>query len=134
LVDIPKIKIIDVTIKKYSDDRDESLCLSHAMWSSGRLAAKVMSLHVRILQNGEQVTGIKERYVLSDGGKADNTGLTPLVERGVDLIVLSQIAGDPKIRFGDIKIGGQRVKRLFDVDIGVKYLSYPHPKHQPLIS
>lgn len=123
---------IDVTIKKYSDDRDESLCLSHAMWSSGGLIAKVMSLHLRILQNGKQVKGIKEKYVLSDGGKADNTGLTPLVERGVDLIVLSQIAGDPKIKLGDIDIASQQVERLFDVDIGVNNLVYP--EHQPLIS
>ena len=123
---------IDVTIKKYSDDRDESLCLSHAMWSSGGLVAKVMSLHLRILQNDKQVKGIKKKYVLSDGGKADNTGLTPLVERGVDLIVLSQIAEDAEIECGDIKIASQQVERLFDVDIGVNNVVYP--EHQPLIS
>lgn len=123
---------IDVTIKKYSDDRDESLCLSHAMWSSGGLIAKVMSLHLKILQNGKQVKGIKKKYVLSDGGKADNMGLTPLVERGVDLIVLSQIAGDPKIKLGDIYIASRQVERLFGVDIGVNNLVAP--KHQPLIS
>lgn len=108
------------------------MCLSHAMWSRGGLAAKVMLLPLRILQNGEQLKGIKEKYVLSDGGNADNTGLTPLVERGVGLMVVSQIAGDPKRKLGYIEIVSQQVKRLFDVDIGVRNLAYPHPKHQPL--
>lgn len=126
---------IDVTIKKYFDDEEKGLRLSHAMWSSGGLIAKVLSMHMRISQNGKQITGIKEKYVLSDGGKTDNTGLTPLVERGVDLIVLSQIAGDPDIELGDIDIASKQVRRLFGVNINVDNLKEKDLEgRQPLIS
>ncbi len=124
---------IDITIKKYFDDGEKDLRLSHAMWASGGLIAKVLSMHLRISQNDKQVPGIKKKYVLSDGGKTDNTGLLPLVERGVDLIILSQIAGDPNIKLGDIDIASKQVKRLFDVEIQVDNLKN-HEGHQPLIS
>ncbi len=107
---------IDVSVKKYIDEGDKGLYLSHAMWSSGGLIAKVLSLHLRISIGGSKVPGIKEKYVLSDGGKADNTGLTPLIERGVDLIILSQIAGDPDVKQGDMDKASKQVERLFGVD------------------
>ena len=125
---------IDISVKKYIDNSDEGLYLSHAMWSSGGLIAKLLSLHLRIskcskkvpeAKQKEKVPGVKGKYVLSDGGKADNTGLTPLVERGVDLIILSQIAGDPNVKEGDIDKAEKQVKRLFGVEVGFKKQKSP---------
>jgi len=106
----------------------DKLLISHAMWASGALISKVFSLHLHIDKNDEKIEGVRKKYVLSDGGKADNIGLIPLVERGADLIILSQIAGDANSEFGDLERSTAQVKRLFGVDVETEALLKPHKK------
>ena len=126
VLDLEDAEDIDIEIRKYLPNSQHELTLSHAMWSSGGLVAKVFSLHLRLSRHGKKMEGIREKYVLSDGGKTDNIGLIPLVERGVDLIILSQIASDAKLKFGDLKKSAMQVKRLFDADIDIARLVEPH--------
>lgn len=127
MVDLENVQDIDIVVKKYSNhSRQHGLRISHAMWSSGALVAKVFSLHLRLSRDGEKLDGVRRKYVLSDGGKTDNIGLIPLVERGTGLIILSQIAGDPDTKFGDLQRSSEQVKRLFDVDVDTERLTSPH--------
>jgi predicted acylesterase/phospholipase RssA len=125
---------IEVKVQKYCWDKEEiGLRLSHSMWASGRLFAKILSMHLGINQNGNKISGIKQKYVLSDGGKSDNTGLTPLMERGVDLIVLSHIASDSDLKFRDIDIASKQVKRLFGVDMNADKLKQKDDQGRQLL-
>jgi hypothetical protein len=79
---------------------------------------------------GDRIEEIRERYELSDGGKSDNLGLVPLIERGVENIVISYMGkdndpvGDP---WEDFKIAKEQAEKLFgckftmpDADASVK--------------
>ena len=58
------------------------------------------------------IEGIRRTYHLADGGKSDNLGLIPLLERGVDTIIVSQM-GKEKQDFGDIKLSAEQADKLF---------------------
>ncbi len=126
VIDLEEAGDIDIEIRKYLPNPQRELTLSHAMWSSGGLVAKVFSLHLRLSRDGKKMEGIRGKYVLSDGGKTDNIGLIPLVERGVDLMILSQIASDAKLKFGDLDRSAMQVKRLFDANVDTSRLVEPH--------
>ena len=129
---------ISTTVDKYGIyDEANELQLSHAMWASGGLVAKVFSLHLHLRTEEQKIHGIREKYVLSDGGKTDNVGLIPLVERGTDLIILSQIVSDAKLEFGDLKRSSMQVEKLFDLNVDTEKLIQPHhngEKEHPIIT
>lgn len=127
MVNLDRQEDIDILIKKYfTKQRQHGLYLSHAMWSSGALVAKIFSLHLRLGKDGKKLDGVRQKYVLSDGGKADNLGLIPLVERNVKLIILSQIASDAQSTFNDLKRSSGQVQRLFNVTLNTTPLVEPH--------
>ncbi|SDH16853.1 patatin-like phospholipase family protein [Propionivibrio dicarboxylicus] len=78
-----------------------SLMLAH---SSGVVGAGVPFLlqydfRLRFREdNGRQaaIEGLRPVYHLTDGGKSDNLGLLPLLERGVETIVVSQIGKEKR--------------------------------------
>ena len=124
---LPDADALTINVDKYGIyEPATELMLSHAMWASGALVAKTFSLHLHINKEKQKIEGVRGKYVLSDGGKADNVGLVPLVERGADLIILSQIAGDAKGSFGDIQRASQQVQRLFGSNVEVEPLIQPH--------
>ncbi len=46
-------------------------------------------------------TDFRARYIVSDGGHSENLGALALMERGVDLLIISDDGYDPKREFGD---------------------------------
>ncbi|HEX6097617.1 MAG TPA: hypothetical protein VF432_14915 [Thermoanaerobaculia bacterium] len=61
---------------------------------------------------------LRKRYVVADGGKSDNTGIVPLVDRGVDLLIASYMGKEKSDRpFGDLELAAAQAKRLFDCTI-----------------
>ena len=54
--------------------------------------------------DANETIGFREKYELTDGGQSDNFGLLALMERDVDLIVVSDAAYDPKDSFGDLEV------------------------------
>lgn len=127
VIDTTKENGVSMEVKKYRlYKKDKELYLSHAMWASGALIAKAFSMHLHLRKNEEDISGVRNKYVLSDGGKTDNLGLIPLVERGADFIILSQIASDAKLGFGDLKRSSAQVERLFGLDVDTERLIQPH--------
>lgn len=126
VIELDRVKGLDTVIKKYSKNAQDELALSHAMWSSSALFAKVLSMHLHLSVDGKKITGVRKKYVLSDGGKSDNLGLVPLVERRADLIILSQAAGDSKLKFADLTRSVGQVDKLFGMKIDMDKLISPH--------
>lgn len=71
---------------------------------------------------GTHTTGTRERYSLSDGGKSDNLGLVPLVERGVNLIVISYMGKDANLvqnPWEDLDLSAKQVENLLKCKVEV---------------
>lgn len=101
-----------------------SLMLAHSSGVVGAGLPFLLQYDFRIRfrdDNGHKmkIDGLRSVYHLTDGGKSDNLGLLPLLERGVDTIVVSQIgkesrhanppaAGD----FGDLILAARQADRL----------------------
>ncbi len=62
--------------------------------------------------HGARISGLRKVYQLADGGKSDNLGLIPLLERGVDTIVVSQMGKEGQ-DFKDLNLAAQQADRLF---------------------
>lgn len=102
--------------KKGLESGDE---LSKALHTSSAVVGKLLSMDFNINYKNKNIKGIRDKYTLSDGGKSDNLGLTALVERGVDLIIISQMSSDPEVKFDDFKIAKRQVKKLLNRDINI---------------
>lgn len=64
---------------------------------------------------GDHIAEIRNDYWLSDGGHSDNLGLLPLIERGVDLIVVSYMGKDNNLEkdpWEDLKLAAQQAKNI----------------------
>ena len=67
---------------------------------------------------------LRQRYVLSDGGKSDNSGIVPLVDRGVDIVVASHLGRDEKNTFQDLNDAIAQVKRLFGCTMAAQSIAH----------
>jgi hypothetical protein len=78
-----------------------------------------------------QDAALRDEYKITDGGKSDNTGLVPLIERGVDLVVASYMGkeSDPK-PFGDFLVADGQIKKLFDCQFSPINTTAAHPRLQ----
>ena len=63
-------------------------------------------------QKGIHAEALRDHYVLADGGKSDDTGIVPLVDRGADIIVASYMGKD-SVAFDDFDIADSHVTNLF---------------------
>ena len=77
----------------------------------------------------EQSPMARKNYIISDGGHSENLGALPLIERDLDLVIISDAAHDPEYKFGDLAALKQHALKLLgkqvDVDVdstqGFKY-------------
>ena len=56
------------------------------------------------------------------GGKSENLGLVPLIERGVDLIIISYMGKDKDLTtnpWEDLDLAAKQVKNLLGCDVGI---------------
>jgi hypothetical protein len=74
---------------------------------------------------------LQERYKLTDGGKSDNTGVVPLVDRGVDVLVVSYMGKEKEsLPFGDLSVAKKHVRQLFGCELSDINMAPKHPKAQ----
>ena len=69
-------------------------------------------------ESGKKLTSSREKYILSDGGHSDNTGALPLIERGADLIIISDASKDSNYIFQDFHTlchHSQKLLKVFPV-------------------
>jgi len=93
----------------------KEITMSHAIAISSGFITCVDSWNLNFnYQNLPNV--IRKKYNLSDGGKSDNLGCIPLIERKIDNIILTDIPGisnDRKIDYDNIYLSAYRVTKLF---------------------
>lgn len=105
------------------------LSLSHAMAISGAVApASFLGIALGFMEwnlpfplppaavDVEEVPYRKE-YVLADGGHSDNFGALPLMERNVDIMIISDAAFDSEERFEDFLVLKSHAKALLGKDV-----------------
>ncbi len=122
-----------VNKKLFRKDKPEN-SLSSAMAASSGVVAGPMLLsyeyelynkpYTSIIGNwrGNKIKEIRKEIVLSDGGKSENLGLVPLVERGVDLIVISYMGKDSNLiknPWEDLDVAAEQVHNLLDCDVQI---------------
>jgi len=106
------------------------LYLSHAIaMSSGVSPAKIFGMSAGLLQwdvefpvpadqrGKDDDPFYRTRFSLSDGGHSENLGALPLLERGVDLIILSDDDADTGYAFDDFYTMAYHAKKLLNTDI-----------------
>ncbi len=129
-----RAKGIEIIRQKYFDKQDEEGdYLSKYLHVSSAVIGKLLSLTYRFEYKGQPIKNLRPIYVLSDGGKSDNNGVLSLVERGVNLIIISDISADPDVEFDNLKITNEMLKRLLKREIKMRKI-YRKGKKIPLIS
>lgn len=117
----------------FRDDKPGNSLSAAMAASSGVVAGPVLlSYEYELITNnkisllgnhrGDNIKGIRKEIVLSDGGKSENLGLVPLIERGVELIVISYMGKDGDLEnnpWEDLELAAMQVKNLLGCEIGV---------------
>jgi predicted acylesterase/phospholipase RssA len=84
--------------------------------TGGGLRALFLDFYYQLSNDGKRVSDesgrLREHYVLADGGKSDDTGIVPLVDRGADVIVASYMGKD-SVPFDDFDLAARQVEKLF---------------------
>ncbi len=97
--------------------------------SSGVVSgAPLLSYNFDLRYKGQYINGLRKIYKLSDGGKTENLGVLALVERAVNLIIISYMGKDSDQRnhpFEDLEIAHDQAERLLGCDLGI-----PKDSHQ----
>jgi hypothetical protein len=113
-----------------ADEPGNSLSAAMAA-SSGVLAGDfLLSYEYELLTNnrismignhrGDNIKEIRKEISLSDGGKSENLGLVPLIERGVDLIIISYMGKDGDLNknpWEDLDIAINQTKNLLNCTV-----------------
>jgi len=71
---------------------------------------------------GDNIKEIRKEIVISDGGKSENLGLVPLIERGIELIVISYMGKDKDPEnnpWEDLELAAAQAKNLLGCEIGI---------------
>lgn len=73
-------------------------------------------------QRGDNIKEIRKEIVISDGGKSENLGLVPLIERGIELIIISYMGKDKDLEnnpWEDIELAAAQAKNLLGCEVGI---------------
>lgn len=74
---------------------------------------------------------LQEEYKLTDGGKSDNTGTVALVDRGVDILLVSSIGKeDNSSLFEDLSVARKQVQQLFGCEFSAIDMTINHHRAQ----
>lgn len=100
----------------------QELRLSDILTASSAVVTKSYGNWISIKKNGITLGGgpegnLRDKYRLSDGGKSENLGAIALMQRGVDMIIVSQMAQDSNIEFSDFKLLNNQLKNKFEMEI-----------------
>lgn len=75
-----------------------SLAMAH---SSGIVGSGILSYDFSLRYENRSIEELQTVYSLTDGGKSENLGLLPLIERGVDLAIVSDV-GENALERGEL--------------------------------
>lgn len=104
------------------DGRIPGATLAKAMATSSAVvsAAPLLQYNFDLRFHDKYIKEIRKLYKLADGGKTENLGLLPLIERGVDLIIVSYMGKDSDPfdnPFEDLKLARDQSKKLFACNV-----------------
>jgi patatin-like phospholipase len=105
--------------------------LSMALATSSAVisGAPALSSNFDLKYEGHYIDGLRKIYKLSDGGKTENLGVLALVERGVDLIIISYMGKDSDQKnnpFEDLRLANEQGQRLLGCELGIPEVSHPN--------
>lgn len=89
-----------------------SMAMAHSSGVVGKNKPILLEYNFHVRQQGKPVPHLRDKYKLVDGGKSENIGVLPLLERGVDVILASRM-GKENYTFGDVSLAAAQAKRLF---------------------
>jgi hypothetical protein len=95
-----------------------SLALAHSSGVVGKDKPVALAYNFHLRKDGEKIDSLRKKYQLVDGGKSDNTGLLPLIERRVDFIVATHL-GKEKAVFEDLRLLTKQAKNMYGCDVEV---------------
>jgi len=103
----------------------QELRISDILAASSAVITKLYGNWLRIKTNGYvlgtgQNDNLRDKYRLSDGGKSENLGALALIQRGVDLVIISQMAEDANAKYSDLVLLRTQVEKLFGLTINEK--------------
>lgn len=106
----------------YSNPDIPGATLSKAMAHSSAVVGKdlqfALAYNFDLRFQGKYVSNVREFYQMVDGGKSDNLGVIPLIERQLDLIVVSHMGKDA-IPFEDFQLSSEQVEKLFNCKLNL---------------
>ena len=88
-----------------------SLTMAHSSGVVGVGLPFLLQYHFHIHYRGHSIAGLRPTYQLTDGGKSENLGIVPLLERGVETILVSQIGKEGQ-DFDDLTLAQKQADRL----------------------
>ncbi len=112
-----------------------SLAAAHSSGVLRGLRAEALSYYFNIIGPDVDRLGLRDRYKLSDGGKSDNTGVIPMLERKVDILVVSHMGkddpdGQDAKLFADLRMARSQGTRLLGCTFADLDTSPTHPLAQ----
>ena len=116
-------EILNETYTEISDNDKAGDSLGKALATSSAVVGPALGLNYNFKVGNKYVDEIRETYYLTDGGKSENLGFIPLIERGSDVIVISQIGYDPDPKFGNFQKSTQQIKKLFGREIDAEAIT-----------
>ena len=103
-----------------SDKPGDTLSLTLAISSAvvGGLPI-LLDYHFGLLYKNLPIQGIREKYVMTDGGFTEDLGLVPLIERGSNLIILSDMGWteEEDSPLADLDLAKKQVNKLLGCDV-----------------
>ena len=95
-----------------------SKVMAHSSAVVGKDLQFALAYNFDLRYQGKYVSNLREFYQMVDGGKSDNLGLIPLIERQLDLIVVSHMGKDA-VPFEDFHLASKQVKKLFNCKLNL---------------
>lgn len=101
-----------------------ALSLAMAVSSAVLPPIQILStLRLRVLEWNVKLPdhkAIRSSYTLTDGGHSENLGVLPLLERGVETIIVSDASEDPRYTFASLQQLKKQARQLLGINITVR--------------
>ena len=91
--------------------------VSHAMAISSAVERTILGRSIEIPEDESASSDYRSEFFVSDGGHGDNLGVLSLLERKVNLIIVSDAGRDTEYTFDDLVVLKSMAKRLLKLTI-----------------
>ena len=101
-----------------------SLTMAHSSGVVGKDKQIALAYNFHLRKEGEKIDSLRKKYQLVDGGKSDNSGLLPLIERKVDFIIATHL-GKERAAFEDLRLLSRQARNIYGCEVEIPGDSNP---------